>query len=384
MQQLSQQLELFTQKNNAVFHENPEYLTQQLITYIGNKRALLDFIGNGLEIIEKRLSKKKLKTFDVFSGSGIVSRYLKRYSDLLITNDIEKYAEVINKCYLSNKSKIDFEILRDIYFSLVEKLRNKPLKRGFITEMYAPKNDENVKERERVFYTNRNARYLDTARQYIEEIPKKSKHYFLAPLLSEASVHANTSGVFKGFYKNSKTGIGQFGGNNKDALFRIKGNIELQFPVFSNFECEVKIYNGDSNKIVDQIEEVDVAYLDPPYNQHPYGSNYFMLNLLVDYVKPKSISDVSGIPDDWQRSDYNKRQKAEKALHELVEKLKAKYLLISFNSEGFITLDSMLSILKNVGKVTFLETKYNTFRGSRNLRNRDIHVKEYLYLVEKY
>ena len=383
MQQLGCQLKLIPNTRDKIYHENPEYLTQQLITYIGNKRTLIGFIDNGLDIIAKKLSKRKFKTFDVFSGSGVVSRYLKRYSSKLIVNDIEKYTEVINRCYLTNKSDIDFEYLREIYFSLLNKLNNKSLLKGFITELYAPKNDNNIKAGERVFYTNRNARYLDTARQYIEKIPNKLKHYFLAPLLSEASVHANTSGVFKGFYKNSKSGVGQFGGNNKDALFRIKGNIELQFPIFSNFERDVKIYKGDSNKIVEQVEEVDVAYLDPPYNQHPYGSNYFILNLLVDYIKPKSTSEVSGIPDDWQRSNYNKSQKAEKTLCELVEKIKAKYLLISFNSEGFIKLDSMLSILKKVGKVTFLETKYNTFRGSRNLRNRDIHVKEYLYLVEK-
>jgi len=43
----------------------------------------------------------------------------------------------------------------------------------------------------------------------------------------------------------------------------------------------------------------------------------------------------------------------------------------------------MKSMLNKIGKVTVLETRYNTFRGSRNLNNRDIHVKEYLYLLEK-
>jgi adenine-specific DNA-methyltransferase len=57
--------------------------------------------------------------------------------------------------------------------------------------------------------------------------------------------------------------------------------------------------------------------------------------------------------------------------------------MISFNSEGFISIEQMVSILKKHGKVDVLETKYNTFRGSRNLSNRDIHVKEYLYLLEK-
>jgi adenine-specific DNA-methyltransferase len=58
-------------------------------------------------------------------------------------------------------------------------------------------------------------------------------------------------------------------------------------------------------------------------------------------------------------------------------------VLISFNSEGFISLDEMKDMLKNIGKVEVLETNYNTFRGCRNLRDRDIHVKEYLYLLEK-
>ncbi len=383
MQKQSHKPNTFPKTNETGFQENPEYLTEQLITYIGNKRALLDFIGNGLEVVRKKLSKKKLKIVDIFSGSGVVARYLKRYSSKLIVNDIEKYSKVINECYLTNKSAIDFEELKEIHFSLLEKLNNKPLNKGVITKLYAPKDDKDIRLGERVFYTNRNAEYLDTVRLYIEDIPKHLRHFFLAPLLSEASIHANTSGVFKGFYKNSKTGIGQFGGNNRDALFRIKGNIELPFPIFSNFECDVKIYNEDSNKIAESIEEVDLVYLDPPYNQHPYGSNYFMLNLLVDYLKPESISKVSGIPNDWQRSNYNKIKLAEKALRELVEKIKAKYLLISFNSEGFISLNSMLSMLNKIGKVELLETQYNTFRASRNLSKRAIHVKEYLYLVKK-
>jgi adenine-specific DNA-methyltransferase len=132
------------------------------------------------------------------------------------------------------------------------------------------------------------------------------------------------------------------------------------------------------------VEEVDVAYIDPPYNQHPYGSNYFMLNLIAEYNRPENLSLVSGIPSNWNRSLYNKQQHAYDALKELIMNIKAKFLLISFNSEGFITLENMLELLSSVGKTSVLETKYNTFRGSRNLANRDLHVKEYLYLVEKH
>jgi len=323
-----------------------------------------------------------LKMFDVFSGSGIVARYFKKFSELLIVNDLEKYSTIINECYLSNENEINIFSLRKQYFEIIEEI-DKNLKKGIISELYAPKDDENIKPNERVFYTSRNAMYIDTARQLIEKIHQKEQKYFLAPLLSEASIHANTSGVFKGFYKNKETGIGQFGGQNKDALFRIKGNIKLPFPLFSNFNCETIISNGDSNKIIKDLPEVDIAYLDPPYNQHPYGSNYFMLNLILDYKYPDSTSKISGIPENWNRSNYNKSQKALQSLTELVEGIKAKYILISFNSEGFITIEQMKEMLKKIGKLQVLETKYNTFRGSRNLNNREIHVKEYLYLLEK-
>jgi adenine-specific DNA-methyltransferase len=363
-------------------NENDEYLTQQLITYIGNKRALLEFIENGIKKVQKKLGKEKLKTFDVFSGSGIVARYFKQFSDLLIVNDLEKYSAIINQCYLSNENERNITGLKYYHSELTEKLKNN-LKKGIISELYAPKNDEKIEHDERVFYTSRNAMYIDTARQLINAIPSNDQKYFLAPLLSEASIHANTSGVFKGFYKNKETGIGQFGGSNKDALFRITGNIELPFPVFSRFNCETIISNGDSNEIIKDLPEVDLAYLDPPYNQHPYGSNYFMLNLILDYTYPENISKISGIPEDWNRSSYNKNYMALQSLTELVSNIKAKYVLISFNSEGFITIDQMKEMLSKIGKFEILETKYNTFRGSRNLNNREIHVKEYLYLLEK-
>jgi adenine-specific DNA-methyltransferase len=364
------------------FCENEDYLTRQLITYIGNKRALLGFIGAGIKKVQSKLNKEKLIMFDVFSGSGIVARYFKQFSKLLIVNDLEKYSSLINECYLSNDGERNEFTLRKYYYEIVERAE-KNLVKGIVSELYAPKNDKKIKQNERVFYTTRNAMYIDTTRQLIENIPKEYQKYFLAPLLSEASIHANTSGVFKGFYKNKKTGVGQFGGINRDALFRITGDIKLPFPVFSNFNCETMICNGDSNEIIHSLPETDIAYLDPPYNQHPYGSNYFMLNLILDYKYPEHPSKISGIPENWNRSDYNKGNRALKALTALVENIKSKYIIISFNSDGFIGLDEMKNMLKKTGKVEIIETKYNTFRGCRNLNNRDIHVKEYLYLVEK-
>jgi len=369
-------------------YENEDFLTKQIITYIGNKRSLTDFITKGIQIVQKRLQKDKLDIFDVFTGSGIVARLCKQFSRLLIVNDLEKYAAVTGECYLSNKNEMDMPLLKEMYNNLTS-AANTTNDEGIITKLYAPKDDNNIQRGERVFYTRRNAMYIDTVRNLIEAVPSQYQKFFLAPLIAEASVHANTSGVFKGFHKNKKTGIGKFGGSNSDALFRIKGDIVLPFPVFSNFNCDYTVYNGDSNVIVKEAPEVDLAYLDPPYNQHPYGSNYFMLNVILENKYPKDISNISGIPDNWNRSAYNKKQYAYKALSDLVTDIKAKYILISFNSEGFITLDEMKSMLQKSGKVQVLETSYNTFRGCRNLSSlveqgaRDIHVTEYLYLLEK-
>lgn len=386
--------------------ENPEYLQSQLITYIGNKRALLGFIGEGVKLVQNRLKKEKLNCLDVFAGSGIVSRYLKQFSNSITVNDLENYSCIINRCYLSNKSQVELAKLKEIYNQLCKKIDQKmadlessgQLKQsGFISELYSPVDEENIQKSERCFYTPYNAAYLDVASQLIrQEVPVEYQDYFIAPLLSEASIHANTAGIFKGFYKNSKTGAGQFGGNGKNALTRIKGKIQLTFPEFSEFDCASRVFSSDANELVckDELynweklgseQQFDLAYLDPPYNQHPYGSNYFMLNLIANYERPdcEKISRVSGIPRDWNRSAYNKKKKVAEVFLELVKNIRAKYILVSFNSEGFIEKDLMIELLSQCGKVEVLESEYNAFRGSRNLNAREIHVKEYLFLLEK-
>lgn len=362
--------------------ENPQFLSEQLLTYLGNKRALLGFLGQGVQTVQQRLGRDKLAVLDLFAGSGIVSRYLRQFASFQIANDLEPYAAAMGHCYLSSPSADLRDELHATHAQLLARLKHEPLRAGLIAELYAPRDDAEILPGERVFYTARNARYLDTARQLIAELSPHLQRYFLGPLLAQASIHANTSGVFKGFYKNA-AGVGQFGGHGRDALQRIQKPIALPLPVFSHFAVPASVYQRDANALISQLPPVDLAYLDPPYNQHPYGSNYFMLNLLLRYERPTELSEVSGIPPDWQRSAYNRRRDALPALEHLVRGLNARFLLISFNSEGFITQDAMLTMLRAVGKTELLETQYNTFRGSRNLRGRDKHVREYLFLLEK-
>jgi len=362
---------------------NSKYFVSHLITYIGNKRKLLPFINTGINHVKNQLNKKELVSLDGFSGSGVVSRLLKYHSSRLTSNDFENYTETINKAYLTNRSEVDSRSLLEAINYLNAHKYDRTKSDYFISKNYAPKNDTSIRKGERVFYTAYNAKIIDNIRYLIDsDIDKSLRIYCLANLLIKASVHNNTSGVFKGFHK--KDGIGHFGGKGENALTRIMGEISLETPIFAAAECEVVVSKEDTNELVKKLSEVDLAYYDPPYNQHPYGSNYFMLNIINSGKPAKIQSGVSGIAEGWQRSAYNKTRPAEKAMDDLLENTKAKYILVSYNDEGIIPFDAFQRIVKKHGTFEIFEQEYNTYRGSRNLNNRSILVKELLWLIKKH
>ncbi len=362
---------------------NTPYFVNHLITYIGNKRRLLPFLNSAFCQIKSRLGKRKITTLDGFSGSGAVSRLLKYHSSKLISNDQEGYCETINKAYLANKDSVDLELLN----SAINHLNNHKLDDTqspyFVSHNYAPRDDLAIKEDERVFYTVKNARIIDNVRYLIDrDISEDLRVFCLANLLVKSSIHTNTSGVFKGFHK--REGRGHFGGDGENALTRITNEISLDMPIFSEFSAEVEVTKKDLIQLVTEIEEVDLAYFDPPYNQHPYGSNYFMLNI-INGGKPAEIQDgVSGIIKNWNKSAYNRAKAAEVAMDNLLRDTRAKFIAISYNNEGIIPIDIFKQILNKFGRWSLQEMDYQTYRGSRNLRNRNNMVKEFLWVLEKY
>jgi adenine-specific DNA-methyltransferase len=129
-----------------VFEEKecPAFLSEQIISYIGNKRKLLSFIDSAVGTIKKDLGKEKIAILDGFAGSGIVSRSLKQHASVLHSNDLEQYAEIIGSCYLSNKEDVDQNQLSEI----IDELNNNKLvdrEPGFISKLYAPENDDDIK-----------------------------------------------------------------------------------------------------------------------------------------------------------------------------------------------------------------------------------------------
>ena len=160
--------------------ENPHYLSDQVVTYIGNKRSLIPFIDRAVRTVKEQLDKDKIDIFEPFTGSGIVARYFKQHASRLIVNDLENYTIPLGKCYLANRVDVDFKELCEWNHRLSFLLESQDqLNGGFITELYAPRDESSIKPDERVFYTLENALRIDTARQFISTILLTFNHFFL-------------------------------------------------------------------------------------------------------------------------------------------------------------------------------------------------------------
>jgi adenine-specific DNA-methyltransferase len=370
-----------------IYYDHEEFVYQTMLTCIGNKRKLVKEIKNIVLELGNKLNREKLNIVDGFSGSSVVSRELSDICETLYVNDMEKYAYLMAKCFLLKPTIQQQNTIKEHINKMNQIIdEKKDLLEGIITTFYAPQNTYNIQKDERCFYTHENALIIDTLRNYIEnEVETELKDYCIVPLLTKASIHTNTAGVFKGFYKD-KNGIGKFGGEGENALSRIMKEIKLEMPLWNqinDYNCICS--NQNINDFIKSLpNNIDVIYLDPPYNQHPYGSNYFMLNIIIDNVEPQDISKVSGIPKNWNKSHYNKRELAINSMKELLyyATQKSHYVLLSYNNEGIITEKDWIEIFGDYN-VEKKEINYDTFKGCRNLKNRSNKVVEIMYIIAK-
>ena len=382
-------------------YEN-SFLTEQIIAYIGNKRKLLKLIYKAIETTGIEI-KPGIKFLDVFSGSGVVSRFAKMLNFEVFANDWETYSKVINSAYLSI-NKRDISSLfgsKQKFKKLLEKINNLPEpeeEEQYIAKYYAPKENDINKvnyKTERLFYTRKNALTIDKIRNFIEKnYPSSSKsddvrkirNLLIAQLVYESATHTNTSGVFKACHK-------EFGGHGKDALTRILTPIALHEPVLIDSDYECHVFQQDANKLVEELEDIDIAYLDPPYNQHQYGSNYHMLNTIAKWDKipvplemnaKGELKEKAGIRHDWvnTRSPYCYKTEAEIAFKDLINKLDAHYILISYSTDGIIPFDTMREICMSKGKTTIVTNEYTTYRGGKQSNQRKNTNIEFILCVD--
>ena len=105
-----------------------------------------------------------------------------------------------------------------------------------------------------------------------------------------------------------------------------------------------------------------------------------IISCLIPLLKMK----VAGIPDNWNKSNFNKKNEALKSFEALVQDIDSKYLIISYNNEGFISFEEMKKMLEKYGTLKIKEIDYITFRGSRNLKERNVHTTEYIFTLKKH
>jgi adenine-specific DNA-methyltransferase len=360
-----------------------EYIHQPMLTYLGNKRKLLDFIEEQVNYVKKKLKKDKLVMMDGFSGSGVVARKLSTLASELHTNDLEAYADVCASCYVKQPTKAQQEKIAKHIDKMNELAEKGPYIEGVMTKWYAPKSTESPKEGEVCFFTRENAKIIDTLRNYIEKkVENELTDWCLGPLLIQASTHANCMGHLSSFFKDENK-VGTFH-KTESQWNHVSRPIRVECPIWSQEPCKVTCHNQSTNDLIKKLKgPFDLIYYDPPYNQHEYSHKYFLLNVIITNKKAKNWMEVTHMParEERNQSDYCKEDSAIKAMTELLEdSLKvSKYVLISYNDEGIISADKWKKMLEPY-EYNKIQKEYKRYSD----RNGEVgKVYEILYLVRK-
>lgn len=360
----------------------------QLIPYIGNKRKLLDLIARALAHTGKH---QQAVFLDMFAGSGVVARLAKTLGYRVIANDWEPYSRAINSCYIACNVPPLFANIGG-YEKAVDILNHLPPRVDWVTEHLCPRDDvEYDAAIDRMFYMRKNGMRIDAIRHQIlvwrsqGVINEIEEDCLLAPLIYQACYTSNTSGVFKGFHNG-------WGGKTRTALYRIASDLTLAPAVFFDNGVPNEVLCEDAQRVAERLggEELTVVYLDPPYNQHPYGSNYHVLNSISLWDKPQIDKTItpgtkSAIRIDWRttrRSAYNYRDEAAVAYWRLIQTLNAHYILTSYSTDGTISLEQLLAANTYRGRVRVVMKGYKRYRvSSQRFSDKPMNV-EFIVVVD--
>jgi adenine-specific DNA-methyltransferase len=332
--------------------------------FIGNKELLTIEIKNLLE--KKELLNSNLSFFDAFCGTGAVADSLKDSMNLIV-NDMIEWSVVYAKGRLTSHN-CTFEKLGFNPFDFFNS--NNIIQEGFFYQNYSKGGSE------RMYFSTENAGRIDYFRQTIEQwkienlISDYEYSYLLASLIESISFVSNTAGVYGAFLKHWDP--------------RAKKSIVFQKVVAKESRhLNIEFFN---QKIEDLIENVqcDILYLDPPYTQNQYGTQYHILQTLVLDDNP-SMSPVTGSrPTTPMRSDWSKDHKSHILFDRIISKTKAKHIIFSYSTDGFLSKSFIEASLKRYGKQETYKCQkisYNKYKNFKSRGKKD-HF-EYLFYVEK-
>jgi adenine-specific DNA-methyltransferase len=350
--------------------------------YIGNKENLTDKIYQ----VMKSKDIKGNSFFDFFAGTTSVGKYFKKLNYKLYSSDIMYFSYVLQRAYISNNEELSFEkLLNKIKFQstslfssplliVVEYLNQIEPVEGFIYNNYTPGGTSNL-DIPRMYFSNENGKIIDAIRQKIEvwktEKLINENEYFvlLACLIETVPFYANISGVYAAFHKKW---------DSRALKKMILRKIEFVLNDKDNF-----VYNEDSAELLNEVE-ADIFYLDPPYNQRQYAPNYHLLETIAKYDNP-TIKGVGGLREyQNQKSKFCNANTAIEELEKIAKSGKFKSLILSYNSEGIMKQENIVSTLERYGVVEFVEFEYLRYKSNNNGENSSKkYIHEQLYILQK-
>jgi adenine-specific DNA-methyltransferase len=331
------------------------------LNYIGCKHTLLNTL---LSVFQENISDMKNSSFlDLFAGTGTVGFNVQKYTKSCDANDLELYSYIINFALLKcNYSKELSE--------LIKKCNELDMKEGLIYNNFSP--NETC---ERMFFTNDNAKKADAIREFIETEYKENRiniyqfNFLLASLLVSIDKVANTSSVYGAYLKAYKTSA-------------LKSMLLKPIHIKTDINSENK--NTVYNKLAETFSEpdskyYDIIYIDPPYNQRQYSGNYSPLNYIAEYNKDVVLKGKTGLIENYNKSKFSKKTDIKNTFDTLITGLNCKYLIISYNSEGLLSMSEFKKILVKKGSVKLYIIKYAKFKAQQNVEEK--YVEEYLWVV---
>lgn len=307
-----------------------------MIKYLGSKRTLIPVLS---QLAEASGAKTAL---DLFTGTTRVAQAFKKLGMNVTASDVASYAECFGKTWIELDG--DSANHKELAEALAE-LETLPGEAGYFTQKFC------VEAR---YFQPKNGERVDAIRERIERDYRDSWMYF--PLLTSLILGADrvdsTTGIQMAFLK----GWASRSGNR----------LELRDPELMSGPG--RSIRGDALEIVKDLPEVDLAYLDPPYNQHRYFSNYHIWESLVRWDKP----DTYGIAnkrldarDAEMKSPFNSKKTMAKALAQLVDDLKCETMVLSYNNESWLSRENLMDIASKRGHVEILDFDFKRYVGSQ-------------------